>query len=498
MRARVRALWQRLTSRIAGASRTPWTLRRRLTVTVAGLLVLASALIGVVSTVSLRSFLVDRLDAQLNSAVGRSEAAVDHDGIPDTNNHAQGALLTPGQAAGTLIVVVTSAGSTSAGILGDGSVSVISPQLLTGLNKTITLGTPFDLTTKGLGQYRAIAVQSYTTGDTLIVALPLTEVDAATEQLIVIIALVTALGLAVTIVAGRFIIRHELKPLDRVAGTATRVAEIPLDRGQVSLAERVAPEDSDARTEVGRVGLAVNAMLDHVDAALTSRQASEEKVRQFVADASHELRTPLASIRGYSELTRRSGEKLSEPMTHALSRIESEAVRMTDLVEDLLLLARLDEGRELVFTDVDLTSVVIDSLADAQVASADHQWRLHLPVESVSLHGDAPRLRQVVANLLANARIHTPAGTTVDVSLATTGRVAEIRVKDNGPGIPKAQLETLFERFSRGDSSRTRATGSTGLGLSIVEAVVHSHGGDVSVSSRKGRTEFVVRLPLGA
>jgi two-component system OmpR family sensor kinase len=236
-------------------------------------------------------------------------------------------------------------------------------------------------------------------------------------------------------------------------------------------------------------------MLDHVDQALTARQASEEKVRQFVADASHELRTPLASIRGYSELTRRSGEKLSEPMTHALSRIESEAIRMTALVEDLLLLARLDEGRELVHGEVDLTRVVIDCVADAQVAGPEHTWKLHLPDESVSISGDQARLHQVIANLLANARIHTPAGSTVDVSLATENGRALIKVRDNGPGIPAAQRKTLFERFTRGDSSRTRATGSTGLGLAIVQAVVQSHGGKVTVASRKGRTEFVVSLP---
>jgi len=473
--------------------RAPWTMRRRLTVTVAALLVGASLLVGIVSSLALRSFLIERLDAQLNAAVGRSAAAVDHDGDQGRPNHAQGALLAPGQAAGTLVAVVSSSGTTTAGILGNGGVTYISSSQLAGISSMPT-GTPFMLDAKTLGDYRAIAVDS-TNGDTLVVALPMAEVSAATTQLLVVTLLVTALGVGITIVAGRFIIRRELRPLERVAATAQAVSELPLDRGEVSLAERVSVEDTDPRTEVGRVGLAVNTMLDHVDEALTARQASEEKVRQFVADASHELRTPLASIRGYSELTRRSGEKLSEPMTHALSRIESEAVRMTGLVEDLLLLARLDEGRELVFGDVDLTGVVIDCVGDAQVSGKDHNWRLHLPDEAVAIQGDQARLHQVVANLLANARIHTPAGSNVDVTLETDAQNATIRVKDNGPGIPKAQLKTLFERFTRGDSSRTRATGSTGLGLSIVQAVVQSHHGEVSVASRKGRTEFVVSLP---
>jgi two-component system OmpR family sensor kinase len=169
---------------------------------------------------------------------------------------------------------------------------------------------------------------------------------------------------------------------------------------------------------------------------------------------------------------------------------------MTALVEDLLLLARLDEGRELIHVEVDLTRVVIDCVADAQVAGPDHTWKLHLPDEAVALSSDQARLHQVIANLLANARIHTPAGSTVDVTLAQQDGRALIKVRDNGPGIPAAQRKTLFERFTRGDSSRTRATGSTGLGLAIVQAVVASHGGKVSVTSRKGRTEFVVSLPL--
>lgn len=481
------------------SKRAPWSLRRRLTVTVAGLLVGTSILVGVVSVLSLRSFLFDRLDAQLNSAVGRSQAAVDHergekDDDDDHPDRTQGALLAPGQAAGTLVIVNSmTGGKPTAGILGNTGVTYVSPDDLGQLPKT-KLDRPFTLHTKALGEFRALQVQA-PTGETFIVALPTAEVNGATTQLLVVIILVTLLGLGITIVAGRYLIRYELKPLERVAETAQAVSELELDKGEVSLVERVAEADTDPRTEVGRVGLAVNTMLDHIDEALTARQASEEKVRQFVADASHELRTPLASIRGYSELTRRSGEKLSEPMTHAMARIESEAIRMTALVEDLLLLARLDEGRELVHGEVDLTRVVIDCVADAEVAGPDHTWKLHLPAEAISLTGDQARLHQVIANLLANARIHTPAGSTVDVTLAHEEGRALIKVRDNGPGIPAAQRKTLFERFTRGDSSRTRATGSTGLGLAIVQAVVASHGGKVTVTSRKGRTEFVVSLP---
>jgi two-component system OmpR family sensor kinase len=239
-------------------------------------------------------------------------------------------------------------------------------------------------------------------------------------------------------------------------------------------------------------------MLGHVASALTARQASEQKVRQFVADASHELRTPLASIRGYAELTRRAPHDLPPDVTRSLGRIESEATRMTSLVEDLLLLARLDEGRELDHDPVDLSLLLVDAVSDAHAAGPDHEWALDLPDEPVEVVGDAPRLHQVLMNLLANARVHTPEGTKVTAGLRVDAetRRAVVTVSDDGPGIPEDLQSTLFERFARGDSSRNRATGSTGLGLAIVQAVVLAHGGEVAVQSEPGRTEFTVTLPL--
>jgi two-component system OmpR family sensor kinase len=241
-------------------------------------------------------------------------------------------------------------------------------------------------------------------------------------------------------------------------------------------------------------------MLGHVSSALTARQASENKVRQFVADASHELRTPLASIRGYAELTRRAPEQLPADTVRALGRIESEAERMTALVEDLLLLARLDEGRELDHDPVDLSRVVIDAVSDAHAAGRDHSWTVDLPPEPVTVLGDAPRIYEVIANLLTNARVHTPEGTSVATALAVDRGVqrsfAVVTVTDDGPGIPDDLQSTLFERFARGDSSRSRHTGSTGLGLAIVRAVVEAQGGTVDVESEPGETRFTVRLPL--
>jgi len=291
-----------------------------------------------------------------------------------------------------------------------------------------------------------------------------------------------------------FIVRRSVRPLERVAETARKVAALPLDRGEVDLAVRVPARDTDPRTEIGSVGAAINQMLGHVSDALTARHASETRVRQFVADASHELRTPLAAIRGYAELARR-GEYDPAAVSHALRRVESESARMTTLVEDLLLLARLDSGRPLTGEQVDLTMLVVDRVSDARVAGPDHRWQLDLPEEPVTVHGDAARLHQVLANLLANARNPTSPGTTVVTRVRHEAGGAVLTVTDDGPGIPPDLQPEVFGRFVRGDSSRSRAAGSTGLGLAIVAAVIGAHGGTVTVDSRPGRTCARVRLP---
>ncbi len=281
-----------------------------------------------------------------------------------------------------------------------------------------------------------------------------------------------------------------------MAATAVRVSELPLARGEVSLPERVHRADTDPRTEVGQVGSALNRLLGHVESALAARQASETRVRQFVADASHELRTPLASIRGYAELVRRGPETPGPGTRHALGRIESEAERMTVLVEDLLLLARLDAGRPLAPDTVDVSPLVVDTVHDARAAGPGHHWRVDLPDEPAEVRADPARLHQVLANLLANARTHTPPGTTVTARVRTGGGTVRVDVEDTGPGIPPALLPHVFERFARGDRSRNRAAGgSSGLGLAIVHAVVTAHGGTITASSTPGRTVFALTLP---
>jgi len=237
-----------------------------------------------------------------------------------------------------------------------------------------------------------------------------------------------------------------------------------------------------------------------VETALEQREGSEARLRRFVADASHELRTPLAGIRSYAELARRSTEAVPDDVSHALGRVESEAVRMGLLVDDLLLLARLDAGRPLEQEDVDLSRLVMEVTNDARVAGPDHRWSLDLPDEPLVVRGDEHRLHQVVGNLLTNARIHTPAGTSVVLRLSR-GEPGEhhvlLSVSDDGPGIPEQLQATVFERFVRADDSRSRTKGSTGLGLAIAAAVVKAHGGSLTLTSDPGGTQFLISLPAG-
>ncbi|MGY4859236.1 sensor histidine kinase [Cryobacterium sp. AP23] len=487
--------------------RAPWTLRRRLVVAMVAMLALVSLVIGVVSVAILSANLMDGLDGQLDNAAQRSQTAMG--GRPDggfviANPTASDVLNGPGQPSGTLALVYDGTTVTAGYTDESGTIVALSndqiTQLLTELDAAVQedgTSAPFTVNLGGdVGEYRVLAATART-GELYLIGLPTSSVTGTAAQLALIIGIVSLAGIIVVAFLATAIVRLALRPLQRVTETATRVSELPLDRGEVLLVDRVPAADTDPRTEVGRVGSALNRMLDHVDLALETRQASENKVRQFVADASHELRTPLASIRGYSELTRRSGQELPPDTIHAIGRIESESVRMTVLVEDLLLLARLDEGRELEHEPVDLTRLLVDVVSDAHAAGRDHTWDLDLPEEPVLAAGDGPRLHQVFANLLANARVHTDPGTRVEVALRIEGEQAVVTVTDDGPGIPENLRATLFERFARGDSSRFRGTGgSTGLGLAIVQAVVTAHHGEVTVDSRPGRTSFRVALPL--
>lgn len=356
------------------------------------------------------------------------------------------------------------------------------------------------VTLEDFGSYLVVVKQA-PNGVTVVTGLPRNEIQNQLATLLTVIALATIGGLILLALTTAITIRVGLRPLRAVAATATRVANQPLDRGEVEITERVPAAEADPRTETGLVGASLNTLLDHVNDSLASRQKNEERMRRFVADASHELRTPLSSIRGYSELSLRAlkqqaGEAAIESTTTSLERIQAQSLRMTRLVEDLLLLARLDEGRELVYGTVDLTQLALEGLSDARPTAADHHWNIEAPDEPLVIVGDSGRMHQVVANLLANARTHTPAGTAITLKVSREGDEAVLRVHDDGPGIDPAVREELFARFARGDSSRARQTGGTGLGLAIVKAIVEGHGGHISVDSRPGDTTFTVRIPV--
>ncbi len=348
----------------------------------------------------------------------------------------------------------------------------------------------------GLGLYRVLVRER--ANITTVVALPYSSVTGPMRSQLLMTGLLTLGAIVVAYVGARGVVERSLRPLHRLAATATQVSNLPLSSGEVAVPVRVAPGDADPASEVGRVGLAFNHMLDNIERALAARHRSETKLRQFVADASHELRNPLASIRGYAELTRRGSDDLPTDAAHALGRIEAESERMSALVQDLLLLARLDSEPTLDLQPTDVTELVLNAVSDARAAGTHHAWSLDLPADVVVARADAHRLHQVVANLLANARTHTPPGTNVRTALSSSAGWAVISVSDDGPGVPAEIRDSVFERFTRADVSRVRQTGgsSTGLGLAIVAAVVNAHGGRVELDSVPGRTTFTVHIPL--
>ena len=529
------------------------TLRTRLVAGLLALLVLTCAVIGVTTTLALRGFLVDRLDNQVSQSVvpvtaglggsGAAAGTLPPFGLPGRDGDGDGRRgkrgpddggAFAGQQFGTLGVRLVDGRVAAATLVDEGAgggSALVTPDLsdadvaaLAALARSPRPGSAVTVELEDLGRFRATTTPDG--GGTTVVALPTAGIDATTARLVAIELVVFAVAVALAGLAGALLVRLSLRPLRRVAATATAVAATPMGSGAVTMPDGVG--DTDERTEVGQVGSAFNAMLGQVGASLAQRQATEDRLRQFVADASHELRTPLAAIRGHSELAGRQSATLPPDVAHALSRVNSESLRMGVLVDDLLLLARLDAGRPLAREEVDLTRLVLDVTSDAGAAERGrpgHRWRLDLPDEPVLVTGDGHRLHQVLANLLTNARVHTPAGTEVTVRLSEAGpdrsaqpdRSAasgpggaagdvELSVTDDGPGVPPEVAERVFERFVRADASRARTdggdeaaapTGSSGLGLAIVQAVVTAHGGTVDLESAPGRTRFRVRLPAG-
>ncbi len=525
-----------------------WSLRTRLIALLMVLLATVSMAIVFVTAVALRGVLLDQLDHRLMETTDRWRRVLNIGGPPlgvPPNGGLGSNPTSPGYGTGygtgtstgtntslkTTTATATTPTSTAVTTLYSGSAAALldrffgpgvepgtvaaviddtgtyaeyidavdSAQPLTAAQSATVASVPTDggphTRTLGSDEYRIFAFAVPAGQLTLVTALPMKQVNATLTRMALVSGVVALVGVAVAAVAGTVILRVTLRPLRRVAATASRVVELPLDRGEVALSVRVPEVDTDPRTEVGQVGAALNRMLGHIGGALEARHASEMRMRQFLADVSHELRTPLAAISGYAELTRRTHEPVPPDVTYAMSRVESESARMTALVSDLLLLARIDSGRPLEHEPVDISRLVVDAVSDAHVAAPDHRFALDLPEEPVTVTGDAARLHQVLANLLANARTHTPPGTKVTASLSLADGEVVVAIVDEGPGISPELLPQVFERFARGDSSRSRAAGSTGLGLAIVSAVVEAHHGRVEAQSRPGRTAFIVRLP---
>ncbi|HEX7202581.1 MAG TPA: HAMP domain-containing sensor histidine kinase [Arthrobacter sp.] len=477
-----------------------WHLRTRLVLLAMALLVAICGAVGLFSYASMDSFLTRQLDEQLSQAAARSN---DPGRPPAGGFNGRDPLDSRGQSVGTLNARILNGQVNSGGFLTSNTtrspLSSEDKQVLLALE---TDAPPVD-TTLSNGDYRLIAVRT-TFGDVLVTGLPLAAKESTLASLVWTFVFVSLAGLLLIGLVGTVLIRRTMKPLEQLSEVATRVSKLPLDAGEVALAVRVPPSNSNPGTEVGSVGHALNLMLDNVANALQARQKSETKVRQFVADASHELRTPLTAIRGYTELMRMT-ENFTPDGEKSLARVQSQSERMTALVEDLLLLARLDEGQPLKLSDVDLNQLVVEGVSDEKVMAPEHIWRLELPDEPVVVNGDPVQLRQVLMNLLSNARKHTPPGTTVVAGVGKTPEgAAVVTVTDDGGGIPPEFVDQVFARFARADAARaatghreaaSAAEGTSGLGLSIVESIAEAHGGRVTVTSQPGRTQFTLQLP---
>jgi two-component system OmpR family sensor kinase len=472
------------------------SLRARLVAVASTLVVAGLVVAAVVSYTALRSSLLKRVDDQLDTLQHRGEGQLVRSG--DLN------------ALGRVAAFDTVAGSPPFLQVRDGDGTVLgsvvarpegeqtfTPRLPThlpavpvdtdpsagGPSKRFTVGSA----EPGGPQFRVSVASVGTGGETLVVALPLRDV-ARTLRRFRNIELLVTIGVALAVAGvGLWLVRVAMRPLTGMAATADAIAAGDLSR-------RVSPADDD--TEVGRLGLALNTMLGRIEGAFAERQQTEDRLRRFVADASHELRTPLTSIRGYAELFRRGAATRPDDLAKAMSRIEQEAARMGILVEEMLLLARLDQGRPLERKPVDLSLLAAQAVGDARVVEPDRP--LDLDVDgSVHVVGDAVRLRQVLDNLLTNVRTHTPPGTPATVRVHGNGSTAQLVVEDHGPGMTEEQSARAFERFYRVDPSRARTSGGAGLGLSIVSAIVDAHDGEVHLASTPGEgATFTISLPV--
>jgi two-component system sensor histidine kinase TrcS len=482
----------------------PRSLRRQLLVGVLAVVTVVLVAVGVVSVLSLRGYVTTMNDAEVAKSLHafsnsytryrNGDHTSAHSGTPPVS---QALLEFTGQTPGNLIAVLHDGVVIGSAVFSEDEPRPAPSYVVRAIEGQKWYdGPPHTEKLGSLGSYR---VDCLIDGpDILVVGVSLNLADRIIARKNITTTALIAAALIVTAGLTIWVVGYTLRPLRRVAATAAEVAAMPLtDDDRISV--RVRPEDTDPDNEVGIVGHTLNRLLDNVDSALAHRADSDLRMRQFITDASHELRTPLAAIQGYAELTRQDSSALPPTTEYALARIESEARRMTLLVDELLLLSRLGEGEDLQSDDVDLADLVINAVNDAAVAAPTHQWVKDLPDEPVWVRGDHARLHQLVSNLLSNARLHTPPGVTVTTGInchcgGAEGPYAELTVADDGPGIDPDLLPRLFERFVRADTSVSNGSG-IGLGLAIVSSIVKAHHGSVTAESADGRTVLRVRLP---
>ena len=449
--------------------------------------------VGALSVYSLRTYVSTMSDTEVTRALSSFSHSYDKF-AEGQDRHALTAFV--GQAPGNLIAVMHDGAVVRSAVFSDDEPHPAPAAVVAALGEYAWAeDPPHTVKLPELGEYR-FASHVADGGDVLVAGISLDRANYVIARKTVTVSVIIAVALVVTALGTVLVVRDALRPLRRVAATAAKVATLQLGGDEHRITARVRHRDTDPDNEVGIVGDTLNRLLVNVDSALAELAESDRRTRQFLTDASHELRTPLAAIQGYAELTRQDSANLPPTTEYALARIEAEAQRMTVLVGDLLLLSRLGEGQDLETDDIDLGNLVINAVNDTAVSAPDHHWDVRLPDDPVWVRGDRARLHQVLGNLLTNAKVHTPPGVTVTVTLRRAGENAELLVKDDGPGIDPELLPNLFGRFVRADKSRSRELGSTGLGLAIVASIVKAHNGTVTVVSDDDETVFTVRIPL--
>jgi len=469
------------------------SLRSQLVAIIMCLLLLALAATGAGTLTLVKSYLQGQVDDKLKAAVALAQDRQSFDRLTEPNSAAPADTAVPTDYSLTLYVPDLAPYPFGGSQSDRPAISNITP-----LEAKQRGNAPFQVKGTAGTNWRVVAVGVVANGQNgvVIIGLPLTPVDKVMEHAVLVVVGVGLLTLVLAFFIATWTVARSFRPLAKVEKTAAAIAAGDLSR-------RV--EVDNPHTEVGRLGGSLNAMLAHIEASFAARAASEGRMRRFAADASHELRTPLVTIRGFSELYRHGALSTEEDVAMAMGRIESEAKRMGSMVEDLLLLARLDEQRPLQLKPVDLQLLAHDAVVDTKASSGDRTITLTGldggSPEAAPVQGDEAKLRQVIGNLVGNALRYTPEGSPIELAVGVrdtpAGRDSVIEIRDHGPGIPEAETNKIFERFYRADTSRTRETGGSGLGLAIVAAIVGSHSGSVQVRETDGGgATLVVRLPF--